>query len=141
MFPTSLSSYTSSAFPGFLAWIPRKLKMLTKGNINTKDCIPCIIIQMKSSPIWIIYSHGNGCDIGQMFDDLKEYAKDFSANVIAFEYQGYGIYPGSPSTESCKSDNKKIAEFLIVNLNVHPNNIILFGRSIGSGIASTTCKK
>ena len=49
------------------------------------------------------------------------------------EYPGYGQYPGSPSADQIQSDSMSVYEFLVGMLQVSPENLIIFGRSIGSG--------
>eukprot|EP01127_Copromyxa_protea_P019859 TRINITY_DN652_c0_g2_i3.p1 TRINITY_DN652_c0_g2~~TRINITY_DN652_c0_g2_i3.p1 ORF type:complete len:237 (-),score=34.44 TRINITY_DN652_c0_g2_i3:76-786(-) len=71
-----------------------------------------------------------------MYPYLKRYSKCWQVNIIAFEYQGYGISDGSPSPGNCKQDEMIIIKFLREILKVPLKFIILFGRSIGTGPAS-----
>ena len=50
------------------------------------------------------------------------------------EYMGYSVYKGSPNPTNIISDAQRLIEFLGEN-DVSPSEIILFGRSIGGGIA------
>jgi len=106
------------------------------------DSIPCLVNYNRENPssYWCVYSHGNGCDIGQMFEELNQYSRDFHVNTIAYEYPGYGISPGDPSGDACKHDHEIIVAFLWKILGVATNKIIFFGRSIGTGIASYVCR-
>lgn len=52
------------------------------------------------------------------------------------EYPGYGIYQGDPDADLIALDALNVYDYLNIVLNVHERNIILFGRSIGSGPAS-----
>lgn len=89
----------------------------------------------------MIYSHGNGCDIGEMRRDMVLYSQTFRVNVLCYEYPGYGIFPGSASSDGCISSQKVVYNFLTKYMGVDPGNIVLFGRSIGSGISSDLCSK
>lgn len=51
------------------------------------------------------------------------------------EYQGYSIYPGSTSTEAIKQDSLYIYQYITNKLGFNRKNIILMGRSIGTGVA------
>lgn len=53
------------------------------------------------------------------------------ANVIAYEYQGYGISEGPASADSCVADHITVLKFMLEILKIPPKNIIVFGRSIG----------
>lgn len=56
-------------------------------------------------------------------------------NLIAFEYQGYGIASGTATPAHIKNDEVVILKFLEF-LKIKPKNIIVFGRSIGMYILS-----
>ena len=52
------------------------------------------------------------------------------------EYPGYGIYQGKPSSEQIIIDSEIVFDYLTLRLGVKAKNIIIFGRSIGSGPAA-----
>jgi len=135
MFPAPKSTYSQDSFSNYLKWIPRDFQDITD------DKIPSLIVQYEGSPLWMIYSHGNACDIGDMFQELQKYSESFGVNVIAFEYQGYGICDGNPTADHCKADHLIVVDFLIRKVGVKSKDIIFFGRSIGTGIASYACRK
>ena len=56
-------------------------------------------------------------------------------NVIVPEYPGYGPYEGSPSEEQIFKDAISVYEFVISDLGFQPEDIVIIGRSIGSGPA------
>jgi predicted esterase len=56
-------------------------------------------------------------------------------NVLVVEYPGYSIYEGTPSEETLFEDARGILEFATNDMSFEPSNIILFGRSLGSGMA------
>jgi len=141
MFPAPDSSYKKTDFPENLIWIPRNLNVLNSASDIDEDSIPSIIITNQRCPWWLVYSHGNGCDVGHMLPDLYNYYSDFEVNILAFEYQGYGISQGSPTADHCKSDHLIVVDFLTKILQIPPKNLIFWGRSIGSGIASYACRK
>mgnify|MGYP000853138105 FL=1 len=51
------------------------------------------------------------------------------------EFEGYSIYAGSPSAESVQRDALRIIQHLATNKGFEYHNIIVLGRSIGSGPA------
>jgi len=55
--------------------------------------------------------------------------------VIALEYRGYGIYSGSASACEIIKDAHNLYDYLTAVVGWKENNIILFGRSIGTGPA------
>ena len=52
------------------------------------------------------------------------------------EFPGYGIYKNEPSdSETIQLNSKVVFDFVINDLNFQPQEVILFGRSMGSGPA------
>ena len=62
-------------------------------------------------------------------------------NVLAIEYPGYGLYKGTPNDATIMKDSEAVYEFFVRKLKVKPRNIIIFGRSIGSGPATYLASK
>ena len=55
-------------------------------------------------------------------------------NAVVYEYTGFGESNGRlPGEESLYEDIETVYLYLTENLNISPDNIILYGRSIGSG--------
>ena len=64
-------------------------------------------------------------------------------NVIAPEYPGYGIYPGKPHQDIIFEDSLIVYEYLTNHMKISSNNIIVFGRSLGTAPSiylSSQCK-
>jgi pimeloyl-ACP methyl ester carboxylesterase len=60
----------------------------------------------------------------------------FRCNVLVMEYPGYGLYTQeSASAELISENSKLVIEFLINTLGYEERDIILIGRSMGSGPA------
>ena len=54
-------------------------------------------------------------------------------NVLSVEYPGYGAYEGEACAKTILEDAEIVFDFLTKEIAVNSGNIILFGRSIGSG--------
>ena len=52
------------------------------------------------------------------------------------EYPGYGIYRGKATPENLEEDSSYVYKFVTKILQIKPSDIIIFGRSIGSGPAT-----
>jgi pimeloyl-ACP methyl ester carboxylesterase len=62
--------------------------------------------------------------------------------IIAMEYPGYGVYKhSSPNAFRLLEDAEAVLEYLIKKVGYDSKNIILFGRSIGSGAATHLASK
>ena len=56
-------------------------------------------------------------------------------NILAMEYSGYGLYNGVASSDRLLNDALYVYDHLTNKLGVSPNDIVIFGRSIGSSPA------
>jgi fermentation-respiration switch protein FrsA (DUF1100 family) len=86
----------------------------------------------RNKKITIIYSHGNGTDIGYMNYLCSTLARDLNANVILYDYEGYGLSEGTPSERGCINGIESVYNY-VVSKGVNPSDIILYGTSIGTG--------
>jgi len=82
----------------------------------------------------IVISHGNACNISHML----EYASTFTEKnlqVFLFDYRGYGKSTGTPSEKGIYMDAQAAYDYLVNEEKILPDNIILFGQSIGAATA------
>ena len=85
----------------------------------------------------MIYFHGNAEDIGLAFDLMYLFGTEMKMHVMAVEYPGYGLYKGSgPNEEMIREDAESIYDYLTTIIGVKEQDIIIFGRSMGSGPTS-----
>ena len=59
-----------------------------------------------------------------------------SINVIAPEFPGYGIYSGYPTEDQIYSDSLSVYDYMVNTMKISQNNIIVFGRSLGTAVAT-----
>jgi len=81
----------------------------------------------------IAYLHGNGGNIADRVDRLRRFV-DEGFGVLFLEYRGYGGNAGSPTEEGLFADARAGLDFLAAE-GVEPDRIILFGESLGTGVA------
>ena len=82
----------------------------------------------------ILFFHGNGGNHGHRYFKAQ-YFIEAGYNVLLAGYRGYGGNTGRPSEEGFYSDGRAYTEFLIKEKGIKPENIFLYGESIGSGTA------
>jgi hypothetical protein len=80
----------------------------------------------------VLYSHGNAEDLGHVFPFLRQYQKRGFA-LFAYDYRGYGTSQGKASEVNTYKDIEAAYSYLTVQLKIDPNQIIVHGRSVGSG--------
>ncbi len=81
----------------------------------------------------IAYFHGNGGNIGYRAERLRRFAAA-GYGVLLAEYRGYGGNPGEPCERGLFADAEAALDFLATS-NVSSDNIVLWGESLGSGVA------
>ena len=91
----------------------------------------------------VVFSHGNAEDIYLVQTWLQSYfLKHVEVNAVVYEYTGFGESNGRiPAETSLYDDIETVYLYLTENLNISPDNIILYGRSIGSGPSSYLAEK
>ncbi|CAI2375165.1 unnamed protein product [Moneuplotes crassus] len=143
IFPAPNSSYDQKAFEKDLIYIPRRtsddhFKPRETGNKKSKkQYIPCLFLPYtQGSTKIMIYFHGNAEDLGQAYQLLNHIRNTLKLHVIAVEFPGYGIYPGTPNSKEILEDANTVFEFITDRCDWKPKDIILFGRSIGTGPAT-----
>jgi abhydrolase domain-containing protein 17 len=94
--------------------------------------IPAFYIDRKSALV-ILFSHGNAEDIGMIYEWFCEFTRELNVNLLAYDYNGYGKANGKPTEQGCYDCIDAAYEFLTDTMKISPNNIVLYGRSIGSG--------
>ena len=62
-------------------------------------------------------------------------------NVLVVEYPGYSIYKADKNAEIVLEDSVTVFDFLTETLKIESENIIVFGRSIGSAPATYLCSQ
>lgn len=83
----------------------------------------------------VLYFCGNGGHRGyRQFSSRTLIA--LGCDVVIFDYRGYGDNAGSPAEAHLISDAKCIWEFLTQTLNIPARRIVLYGESLGGGVAT-----
>lgn len=88
----------------------------------------------------ILYFHGNAGDLsGWQF--VGEDFTNEGLNILIIDYRGYGKSSGSISENGFYEDGRAACEFLIREKEFLAENIIVYGRSIGTGVAVDVASK
>lgn len=97
------------------------------------ETIACMFIRtIPHARFTILFSHGNAIDIGHMAGFLIFLADQLQCNILTYDYSGYGVSTGSPSEVNIYSDAEAAWQCLIHRYSISPENIILYGQSIGT---------
>lgn len=106
------------------------------GSIKGMDCIPCLFLRNphQCSKI-LIYFHGNAEDLGKTLPFMKMIQKRLDVHIIAVEYPGYGVYQGNVNEDVIFRDANRVVEFVQRVLKWKTQDLLVMGRSIGTGPA------
>lgn len=80
----------------------------------------------------LLYSHGNAEDLG-IIQPVLEHLNQLGFSVFAYDYRGYGTSQGKPTERGSYQDIRAAYTYLTQTLKIPPNQIILYGRSVGGG--------
>ncbi len=83
----------------------------------------------------IIYFHGNAAHMGNRAGKYAAFAHD-GFGVLALSYRGYGTSGGEPSEEGLYNDARAAIAYAMREKNIPLSQIILYGESLGSGVAT-----
>jgi fermentation-respiration switch protein FrsA (DUF1100 family) len=82
----------------------------------------------------MLVSHGNGGNLTYR-QGLVSLLLQAGASVLVYDYQGYGKSEGRPSVAGICADGMAAYNYLTEKRNIAPKDIIIFGESIGTGVA------
>lgn len=82
----------------------------------------------------VLFFHGNAGNISHRAESIKIFHKA-GVNVFILDYRGYGRSEGKPTENGLYIDADTAWRYLVELKKVEPENIIIFGRSLGGAIA------
>jgi len=83
----------------------------------------------------ILFCHGNAGNISHRLESIQIFHR-LRLDVFIFDYRGYGESEGKPTEYGTYEDAKAAWKYLIEVRQVIPNQLIVFGRSLGGAVAS-----
>jgi abhydrolase domain-containing protein 17 len=121
MFQPPRASYTAATLP------------VTHVPVGAGDSLAVVHLPNPAARYTILYSHGNAEDLGHIRFVLEElHAAGFA--VLAYDYRGYGLSsPVRTTAARASEDIEAVYHFAVHSLGIPPRELILHGRSIGSG--------
>ena len=101
--------------------------------------IPCMYQESTNRPITnkiFLYFHGNAEDIFNATNNVGIIKASLPFNTICMEYPGYSVYYEEKSAEIIEQDALILYDFLTKECNINNKDIVICGRSIGTGPAT-----
>ena len=88
-----------------------------------------------STELTFLWFHGNGGNISHRVGELAMLHHRLGVNLLIFDYRGYGRSQGRPSEQGTYRDARAALRYLLARPDVSRENIVYFGRSLGSAVA------
>ncbi|MBL7076762.1 MAG: alpha/beta fold hydrolase [Kiritimatiellae bacterium] len=82
----------------------------------------------------LLFCHGNAGNISGRLGSIQTF-HDLGLNVLIIDYHGYGRSTGNPTEKGTILDAEAAWTYLTAELGIPPERIIIFGRSLGGGVA------
>lgn len=93
----------------------------------------------ENAPVMVVF-HGNAGHIGFRSHLMKLYT-EAGMGVLLAEYRGYGGNPGDPSEQGLYMDAQAYLDHLVNKMNIAEQSIVLYGESLGTGVAVEAATK
>jgi len=106
-------------------------------NFNTEDGVQLhgwYIPQRESKQV-LLFFHGNAGNISHRRASIEIFHR-LGVNVLIFDYRGYGQSEGQQSEQGLYKDGAAAWSFLTEEKGFSPDQIIIFGRSLGAAVAA-----
>lgn len=82
----------------------------------------------------VLFCHGNAGNISHRLETAR-YLVSLGANILLFDYRGYGKATGSPTERGLYADGQAALEWLTREKKVANDKLVIFGRSLGGAVA------
>ncbi|ELP83888.1 hypothetical protein EIN_439920 [Entamoeba invadens IP1] len=92
-------------------------------------CIPYKVYRPKiPSDVYILFSHGNGLDMGQCVSVTEKFPDMTQSNIVVYDYSGYGLNPRELSPLNNIEDITAMYLVILKEMKVKPHNIFIIGQ-------------
>jgi len=138
VFPAPTASYGAQSYKKNLCWIPWNscISPDREKDPAANAGIPCLWFPAPKAALVILFFHANAEDLGMSYSILTHMQEQFKVNVLAVEYPGYGLLQGlQPSEDGVYEVALTTFRYLIDQVGARHSQIVLMGRSLGSGPA------
>ena len=130
LFQRKLIYFPSKIQPALKNWSG----VYTEVQTQTKDKLNLIHWYARRGSSYVVVFHGNAGNIEDRAYRFQ-FLVDQGYSVLLISYRGYGDNPGKPSESHLIDDSALALEWLFKQEKISAKDVILFGESLGSGVA------
>lgn len=113
----------------------RDTEQVLKLPVTKSEQISAIYLPNSEADYILLYIHGNAEDLGDIRVGLEQ-LHNWGFSIFAYDYRGYGTSDGKPSERNAYQEASTVYLYLTQQLDILPEQIIVYGRSIGGGSAT-----
>ena len=110
--------------------------LVTDDNINIHGWF----VPRPDAKATLLFFHGNAGNISHRLESISIF-HDMGLSVFIIDYRGYGRSDGRPSEQGTYRDAMAAWNYLVDERRVRPEEIIVFGRSLGGAVAAWLAAK
>ena len=82
----------------------------------------------------LVWYHGNAGNIVDRLDNARLFVQRLGVDIVLIDYRGYGLSQGKPDERGLYLDGVAIYDTVVAR-GARPEDIVLFGRSLGGAVA------
>jgi hypothetical protein len=83
----------------------------------------------------LLYLHGNGINMGANVEHAYRFHR-FGLSVLSIDYRGYGLSEGGfPTEQTVYADARRAWDYLTLERHLRPDQILIYGHSLGGAVA------
>lgn len=113
-------------------------KLSKDKGFEKQETLAALLVEKPSEKV-ILVSHGNAGNIGHRVG-LASLLVNSGASVFLYDYQGFGESGGIATCAHALSDGLTAYDYVVNTLHYKPENIIVYGESVGCGVTTNIMK-
>ncbi len=104
------------------------------------ECLSGWFVPAPKPRATLLFHHGNAGNISHRLESVRLF-HDLGLAVFIFDYRGYGESSGKPSEAGTYHDAEAAWRYLTETRAIPPEEIVIFGRSLGAAIAANLARR
>ncbi len=124
-------SYRIEATPADIDLVYEDIRLTTSDEVEVAGWF----IPNENANSTVLFFHGNAGNISHRLQSIEMF-HNFGLNVFIIDYRGYGRSGGEASEQGTYLDAEAAWSYLTDEHGISPEKIIIFGRSLGGGVAT-----